>query len=110
MNLLFFLHPGDAAGLAALFNRMHLWGQLNWYDMDAVFKDVEEPRQRMYFVFPLPGFDWRTFIDLLQRLMNEGNGAVTYASEISVIAMTDAARRTYSLEEFFKVVGERGAP
>jgi hypothetical protein len=110
MNLLIFLHPADAPGLSALLGRMHVWGQLNWYDMDAIFKNVEEPAQRMYFLFPLPGFDWRVFAELFHRLMNEGTGAITRADGLSFIVMGENFRRTHSLPDFFAAIEKNGTP
>ena len=110
MNLLIFLHPDDAPGLSALLQRMHLWGQLNWYDMDEVFKTVEEPAQRMFFVFPLPGLDWRTFADLCVKLFDEKPSPITRFDCLRIDCISEADRKTYDFLAFVIRLRDRGCP
>jgi hypothetical protein len=110
MNLHIFLHVDDAPGLSALLQRMHMWGQLNWYDMDEVFKTVESPAQRMFFVFPLPGLDWRTFADLCLRLFEEKSRPITRLDALHIDCVSEDDRKTYDFTTFVKRLHDRGAP
>jgi hypothetical protein len=78
--------------------------------MDAVFKNVEEPQQRMFFVFPLPGMDWRTFADLCLRLRDENTAAITRLDLLNIECISEEDKRSYDFTTFVKRLQERGAP